>query len=48
VLTPMVTKPFFLIHAAITPRVQGNVVTESIVDSPMTMAATPIVGSLMT
>jgi hypothetical protein len=45
--TPMVAEPFFLIPAAITPIVQGNVVVEPVIDSPVTMTATPIVGSPM-
>jgi hypothetical protein len=47
VVTPMVAEPFFSIHTTITPMVQGNVVAELIVDSPVHVAATPIVGSLM-
>jgi hypothetical protein len=43
----MVGEPFFSIPAAVTPIVQGNVVVEPIVDSPVPMAATPIVGSPM-
>jgi hypothetical protein len=46
--TPMVTEPFFLVPAAVTPMTQGNVVAEPIVDSPVPMAATLIVGSPMT
>jgi hypothetical protein len=46
--TPMVAKPFFSIPAAVTPIVQGNVVVEPIIDSPVTMVAMPIVGSSMT
>jgi hypothetical protein len=45
--TPMVTKPFFLVPAAVTPIVQGNVVVEPVVESHVPMAATPIIGSLM-
>jgi hypothetical protein len=45
--TTMVTEPFFLIPAAVTPMVQGSVVVEPIVDSPVPMAATLIVGSPM-
>jgi hypothetical protein len=45
--TPMVAEPFFLIPAAITPIVQGNVVVEPVIDSPVTMAAMSIVGSLI-
>jgi hypothetical protein len=43
----MVTKLFFLIPAAITPMTQGNVAAEPVVDSPIAMAATPIIGSPM-
>jgi hypothetical protein len=46
--TPMVAEPFFLMPAAVTPMAQGNVVVEPVADSPVPMAATPIVGSLMT
>jgi hypothetical protein len=46
--TPMVAEPFFLVPAAIIPMVHGNVVVEPVVDSPVPMTATPIVGSLMT
>jgi hypothetical protein len=45
--TPMVVEPFFLVPNAVTPIVQGNVVVEPIVDSPLTICATPIVSSLM-
>jgi hypothetical protein len=45
--TPMVTKPFFLIHAAVTPIVHGNVVVEHVVDSPVTMSAMAIIDSPM-
>jgi hypothetical protein len=45
--TPMVAEPFFSISATITPTGQGNVVPEPVIDSPVPMAATPIVGSLM-
>jgi hypothetical protein len=45
--TPMVAEPFFSVPAAVTPMVQGNVVAEPVVDSPVPMAVTPIVGSLM-
>jgi hypothetical protein len=45
--TPMVVELFFSIPAAITPMVQGNVVSEPIVDSHVPVAATPIVGSPM-
>jgi hypothetical protein len=43
--TPMVVEPFFLVSDAVTPIIQGNVVVESIIDSPVSMAVTPIVGS---
>jgi hypothetical protein len=43
----MVREPFFLAPATVTPIAQGNVVVEPIVDSPVPMAAMPIVGSLM-
>jgi hypothetical protein len=45
--TLMVVEPFFSVPAAVTPRVQDNVVVEHIVDSPVTMDVTPIVSSLM-
>jgi hypothetical protein len=45
--TPMVAEPFFSVPAAVTPIVQGNVVVKPVVDSPITMATTPIVGSLI-
>jgi hypothetical protein len=45
--TPMVAEPFFSIPANVAPMVQGNVVVEPIADSPIPMAATSIVGSLM-
>jgi hypothetical protein len=37
-----------LVPAAVTPMTQGNVVAELIVDSPIPIAAMPIVGSPMT
>jgi hypothetical protein len=40
--TPMVAEQFFSVPAIVTPIIQGNVVVEPIVDSPM-----PIVGSPM-
>jgi hypothetical protein len=46
--TPMVAELFFSVPAAVTPMTQGNVVAEPVADSPVPMAATPIVGSLMT
>jgi hypothetical protein len=45
--TLMAADPFFLVPAAVTPMVHGNVVAESIADSPVPMAATPIIGSPM-
>jgi hypothetical protein len=45
--TPMVTEPFFSVPAAVTPMTQGNVVAKLVADSPVLMAATPIVGSPM-
>jgi hypothetical protein len=46
--TPMVAEPFFSIPATITHIIQGNVVIKPIVESPISMAATSIVGSPMT
>jgi hypothetical protein len=46
--TPMVTESFFSVPAAVTPMAQGNVVAEPVTDSPVPMAAMPIIGSLMT
>jgi hypothetical protein len=43
----MVAKPFFSVPAAVAPMVQGNVVVEPVVGSPVPMATTPIVGSSM-
>jgi hypothetical protein len=37
VSTPMVGEPFFSIPAVVTPIVQGNVIVESVVDSPVPM-----------
>jgi hypothetical protein len=48
VLTPMVAEPFFLVSAAVTPMMQGDVVAKPVADSPIPMAATSIVGSPMT
>jgi hypothetical protein len=45
--TPMVVEPFFSVPAVVTPMAQGNVVAEPVVDSPVPMAATTIVGSPM-
>jgi hypothetical protein len=47
VSTLIVAEPFFLILAAVTPIVQGNMVVELVVESLVPMATTPIVGSLM-
>jgi hypothetical protein len=44
----MVAEPFFSELAAVTPMAQGNVVVEPVADSPVPMAATPIVGSPVT
>jgi hypothetical protein len=46
--TPMVVEPFFSVSAAVTPMTQGNVVAKPVTDSPVPMAATPIVDSPMT
>jgi hypothetical protein len=45
--TLMVVEPFSSVPAAVTPIVQGNVDVEPVVHSPVTMGATPIVGSPM-
>jgi hypothetical protein len=45
--TPMVVGPFFLIPTVVILMVQSNVVAEPVVDSLVTMAAMPIVGSPM-
>jgi hypothetical protein len=45
--TLMFVEPFFSVPATITPMVQGNVVGDPIVDSPVLVAATPNVGSPM-
>jgi hypothetical protein len=45
--TPMVAELFFSVPAAVTPMVQGNVVAEPIIDSPVHVATTLIVGSSM-
>jgi hypothetical protein len=45
--TLMVAEPFFSVHAAVTPMLQGSVVAEPVVDSPVPVPATPIVGSPM-
>jgi hypothetical protein len=46
--TPLVVELFFSVPATITPMVQGNVVAEPVVDSPVHMAIISIVGSPMT
>jgi hypothetical protein len=46
--TLMVAEPFFSVPTAVTPMAQGNVVAEPVADSPVPMAAMPIVGSPMT
>jgi hypothetical protein len=46
--TPMVAEPLLSVLVAAAPMAQGNVVTEPVVDSPISMAAMPIVGSPMT
>jgi hypothetical protein len=43
----MVAELFFSVPATVTPIVQGNVVVEPIVESPVPMATTPIVSSPM-
>jgi hypothetical protein len=43
--TPMVAEPFFSVPAAVTSMVQGNVVAEPVVDSPVPVVVTPIIGS---
>jgi hypothetical protein len=45
--TLMVKETFFLVPAAVTPIVQGNMVVELIVDSLIPMVVTPIIGSPM-
>jgi hypothetical protein len=45
--TPMVAELFFSIHVVVTPMVQGNVIVEPIVDSPVHVATASIVGSPM-
>jgi hypothetical protein len=44
----MVAELFFSVPAVVTPMVHGNVVVEPVVDSPVLVAATSIIGSLMT
>jgi hypothetical protein len=43
----MVAQPFLSLPAAVTPIVQGDMVVEPVIDSPVPMPATPIVGSPM-
>jgi hypothetical protein len=45
--TPMVEESFFSVPTEVTPIVQDNVVVEPIIDSPIPMVVTPIVGSPM-
>jgi hypothetical protein len=45
--TSMFAESFFLVPADVTLMVHTNVVTEPVVDSPIPVAATPIVGSPM-
>jgi hypothetical protein len=45
--TLMVTELFFSVPTTVTPIVQGNVVVELIVESPVPMVAMPIGGSPM-
>jgi hypothetical protein len=45
--TLIIAELFFSVPATVTPMVQGNVVAEPVVDSPIPVAATPIVGSPM-
>jgi hypothetical protein len=45
--TPMVGEKNFSVPAVVTPIVQGNVVVEPIVNSPIPIAVMPIVGSSM-
>jgi hypothetical protein len=42
----MVAEPFFSVPATVTLMVQGNVVAEPVVDSPVHVVAMAIVGSL--
>jgi hypothetical protein len=46
--TPIIAEPFFSVPTTDTPMAQGNVVAEPVADSPVPMAAMPIVGSPMT
>jgi hypothetical protein len=45
--TSMFAEPFFSVSADVTLMVHTNMVTEPVVDSPIPVAATPIVGSPM-
>jgi hypothetical protein len=45
--TPMVAELFFSVPAVVTPMMQGNVVVEPIVDSPIPVAIMSIIGSPM-
>jgi hypothetical protein len=45
--TPKIVEPFFSVPATVTPMVQRNVVAKPIVDSPVPVAVTPVVGSPM-
>jgi hypothetical protein len=45
--TLKVQEPFFSIPDVVTPIIQGNVVVELVVESPVTMAKISIVGSPM-
>jgi hypothetical protein len=45
--SPMVAEPFFSVPTAVTHMVQGNVIAEPVVDSPVPVGATAIVGSPM-
>jgi hypothetical protein len=47
VSTPMATELFFSVPVVVTPIVQGSVIVELIVDSPVPMSAMPIVSSPM-
>jgi hypothetical protein len=46
--TLIVAEPFFSVPTGVTPMTQGNLVAKPVADSPVPMAATPIIGSLMT
>jgi hypothetical protein len=45
--TLMVAEPFYSVPAAVTPMAHGNVIVEPVADSPVPMAAMPIIGSPM-